>query len=52
MNHINLILQFVADDGLNMNILRPIVDNFKPLPENNTLDNAELQRREMWNISN
>ncbi|XP_025157190.1 putative nuclease HARBI1 [Harpegnathos saltator] len=36
MNNINIMFQIAADDGLNMNIVRNIVDNvIQPLPENN-----------------
>lgn len=44
-NHKMIILQFVVDDGLNVNILRNIVDFIQPLPENDLLHLHARQRR-------
>lgn len=32
---VNVLLQFIVDDGLNMNILQNIANNIEILPENN-----------------
>ncbi|XP_071576796.1 putative nuclease HARBI1 [Temnothorax nylanderi] len=50
MDPINLFLEFVADDGLNMNIVGNIIDNLiQPLPEIDNLIHAQRQEAKTRN---
>ncbi|XP_024874056.1 protein ANTAGONIST OF LIKE HETEROCHROMATIN PROTEIN 1-like [Temnothorax curvispinosus] len=50
MDPLNVFLQFVADDGLNMNIVGNIIDNLiQPLPEIDNLIHAQRQEAKTRN---